>query len=145
MAQGTPQGAPGGGSQKQGGGISGIDNSNLDLTPAYEATDLNKDGKIPKEEWLKAGFLPIIHDALFSIIMDSNKDGVVSKEEFLKSKPMFETDFNKDGKATFEEFFKATKQAAENRIAKEAAKNSGDSGHGQGGPSGEVAPAGLQK
>ena len=65
--------------------------------------DTNKDGKVSKEEFMKA------HEAMFDQ-MDANKDGFIDKDEMGKMMEgkcgMSMMDTNKDGKVSKEEFTK---------------------------------------
>jgi len=133
MALAQPQGGspigsqgavPGGAPQEDQGA------SKLDMTPVYEAMDINKDGLVNKEEWLASGMTQDSYDRLFCLMLDKDKDGNLTKADILGAIPMFEVDTDKNGKASLEEFVEANKKAAENMAG------SGQGGAPGGSPSG---------
>jgi hypothetical protein len=71
-----------------------------DASPMADSIDANKDGKMTKEEWLKAG-API---ASFEMFTGKNKKDYVTKQEMLDETPPDGVDANCDGKFTIEEF-----------------------------------------
>jgi hypothetical protein len=71
-----------------------------DPTPIVDSIDADKDGKMTKEEWLKAG-API--ESFQSFTGKSKKD-FVSRQEFIDETPPNGVDANCDGKFTIEEF-----------------------------------------
>jgi hypothetical protein len=132
MAQPQGQSAPGGAAP--GGAAGGAPQgeqaaATLDMTPVYEAMDINKDGKVNKEEWLGSGMDQDSYDNLFVNMLDKDKDGNLTKEDIMAAIPRFEVDSNKDGKASIEEFAKANKDAA-------ASMKSGGQGAASGGAAG---------
>jgi len=71
-----------------------------DPTPIVDAIDADKDGKMTKAEWEKAG-API--ESFQSFIGKSKKD-FVSRQEFMDETPPNGVDANCDGKFTIKEF-----------------------------------------
>lgn len=71
-----------------------------DASPMADSIDANKDGKMTKEEWLKAG-API--DS-FNMFTGKNKKDYVTKQEMLDEAPPNGVDADCDGKFTIEEF-----------------------------------------
>ena len=130
LAQGAPQGqAPGG----QGG------SSNLDMSPAFNSMDKDKDGKVTKEEFLATGMTQSMYDNLFVNMLDKNKDGVLTSDEL--GAPLFDVDTNKDGKCSLEEFVTANKDAEAQRAAGGGQGEGGAPGGAPGGQGG--APGGA--
>lgn len=107
-------GAPGGGMPGGTGGAPQGDQAaaSLDMTPVYEAMDVNRDGLVNKDEWLGSGMTQDSYDKLFLQMLDKDKDGNLTKEDVMGAIPRFEVDTNGDGKASIEEFVEANKQAA---------------------------------
>jgi hypothetical protein len=126
-----PQGGPPGGSPgeaPQGDQAA----ATLDMTPVYEAMDVNKDGLVNKDEWLGSGMTQDSYDKLFSLMLDTDKDGNLTKDDIMGAIPRFEVDTDGDGKASIEGFVEAIKQAAASMA-----------GGGQGGPPGGGPPEGA--
>jgi len=71
-----------------------------DASPMADSIDANKDGKMTKEEWLKAG-API---ASFEMFTGKSKKDYVTRQEMLDETPPNGVDANCDGKFTIEEF-----------------------------------------
>jgi hypothetical protein len=71
-----------------------------DATPIVDAIDANKDGKMTKEEWLKAG-API---ESFQMFTEKSKKDYVTRQEFIDETPPNGVDANCDGKFTIKEF-----------------------------------------
>ena len=71
-----------------------------DPAPIVDSIDANKDGRMTKEEWLKAG-API---ESFQSFTGKSKNDFVSRQEFMDETPPDGVDANCDGKFTIEEF-----------------------------------------
>ena len=71
-----------------------------DASPIVASIDADKDGKMTKDEWNKAG-API---ASYQMFTEKSKKDYVTKDEFMKETPPNGVDLNCDGKITIEEF-----------------------------------------
>lgn len=106
--------------------------STLDMSPAFNSMDKDKDGKITKEEFLATGMTQSMYDNLFATMLDGNKDGVLTENEL--GAPRFDVDTDKDGKCSLEEYVTANKNAEAQR-----ATNSQDEAPRPGGAPGGAA------
>jgi hypothetical protein len=125
-------GAPGGAPGAQGSG------STIDMSPAFNSMDKDKDGKVTKEEFLATGMTQSMYDNLFVNMLDKNKDSVITKDEL--GAPLFDVDTDKDGKCSLEEYVKANKNAEAQRAA---GGQGGQQGGAPGGAPGGAAPGGA--
>jgi hypothetical protein len=97
-----------------------------DASPMADSIDANKDGKMTKEEYLKAG-API---ESFNMFTEKSKKDYVTRQEMLDETPPDGIDVNCDGKFTIEEFHNFGLQGPPG------------GGGGQGGAPAGAAPAG---
>lgn len=142
LAQGDSQGQPAGSAAE--GQASDV---KLDYGAVFDGMDINKDGKVTKEEWLASGMTQDSYDKPFTNQLDTNKDGSLTKQEFTSSTPRFEVDTNKDGKVTVQEYAEANKKAAAalSSGSQSGAREGAPSGAAPGGAPGGAAPSSQKK